>query len=126
LQFTVNPDTDLQVIMVPAGIFSGGYQEYSWYCATVPAAQRLQAYLKAKLGLICTIGYAYAYGPPVVVESQQSPYQVPYFTFALNPDGSTPGPVGNSNIANVGGLLLEYFMFPTNADANMLGFFKTN
>jgi hypothetical protein len=124
LTFTVNPMVDLAVVMMPGFFGEAGYQEYIWNCATVAAAERLQAYLAAKLGLSCTIGFAYPDGPPVVVQATQSAYTVPYFTFALNADGSIPGPPGNSNIAIVGGLLLEYYQFPTSADANTLSFYK--
>ena len=122
--FVVNPETDLQVVMVnsnlPGG--QGSYQINPWYCATVSVATRFLAYCKGKLGLTATIQYGYPLGAQFTGPFAQSG-MVPYFVFAANSDGSAPGPEGNSVTQNVAGLLQQYQFTPYEADSLMKEWF---
>jgi hypothetical protein len=122
--FVVNPATDLEVLYVDSA-FGQPQQINPWYCATLDVATRFLAYLKGKLGLSATIVWGYPLGTWPTGPFAQSG-MVPYFSFALNSDGSVPGPPDNVAIQNVAGLLVQYQFTAFMADQLMLTYFQTS
>lgn len=121
--FSVNPATDLVYTDNVTGL--GTYYLINpWDCATVPAAQRLLAYLVAKLPQIqpppkLVFNWpegAFSPGSPFQQEDGNgNPVTVPYLYFAsaVNP--------ANSQLNVAQDLLVEYYHFPNDqADATLL------
>lgn len=91
----------------------GAHQEQPWNCATVAATQRLQSYLKGKLGLDSTISYDWPEGSWGGATPFQQSGTVPYLDFP-----SATGQWGAHQ--NAGDIMLAYYKFGSQAADGMV------